>query len=121
MIFRRSSPHLRSPIRTYAIDSSAPVGTLARAFMRSPSLPRSLADGWETVPASANWSYSHNAVSRPAYNDHENWIFHESMTTDGPGGFGAGTLDTVSADGRSITLGFEPVFPAANIVGATVQ
>jgi len=77
--------------------------------------------GWETVPASANWSYSHNAVSRPARNDHRNWIFHESMTTDGPGGFGAGTLDAISADGRTITLGFELAFPAANIAGATAM
>ena len=77
--------------------------------------------GWQTTPSSANWSFSHNSVSRPARNNNQNWIFHESMTTDGPGGFGAGPLDAISADGRTITLGFDLSFPNANIVGASAM
>ena len=32
---------------------------------------------WRAVPAAANWSFSHNAMSRPANNDHRNWAYHE--------------------------------------------
>jgi hypothetical protein len=76
---------------------------------------------WQTEPSAANWSFSHNALSRPAYNNHENWIFHESMTTDGPGGFGAGRLDAISDGGHTLTLGFDLAAPTANIIGASVM
>ena len=56
------------------------------------------------VPTSANWSFSHNHMARPPKNDPHNWAFHETLTGDGSGGFGAGYVDTLSADGMSVTL-----------------
>jgi hypothetical protein len=75
---------------------------------------------WHAVPSSANWSFSHNAMSRPPNNDHRNWNSHETLTTDGPGGFGAGSVEAVSADGRMITLGFD-ILSYPPIVGASVM
>jgi hypothetical protein len=43
-------------------------------------------------------------MSRPANNDPHIWAFHETLTTDGSGGWGAGNLLTRSDDGLTITL-----------------
>jgi len=74
---------------------------------------------WHTVPSAANWSFSHNAMSRPPNNDPHYRNSHDTLTTDGPGGFGAGSVEAVSADGRVITLGFDLV--SDHVVGATVM
>ena len=75
---------------------------------------------WRHVPAASNWSFSHNAMSRPDDNDHRNWAYHETFTTDGPGGWGAGPLQSISPDRRTLTLEFD-LRNTASVVGATVM
>ena len=62
-------------------------------------------------------------MSRPVNNDHRNWNSHETLTTDGSGGFGAGPLAAISADRQVLTLGFglPTQQPPAQVVGGTVM
>ena len=60
-------------------------------------------------------------MSRPANNDHANWNSHETITTDGPGGFGAGLVRAISADGRTLTVGFKLNAAGDNAVGGSVM
>jgi hypothetical protein len=57
---------------------------------------------WRHTPVSQGMSYSHNTQSRPANNSKTDWAFHESWTTDGPGGWGGGLLQAM--DGATIII-----------------
>jgi len=82
---------------------------------------------WRSTPSSANWSFSHNRMSRPTDNDHHNWAFHETFTTDGSGGWGAGPVMAISRTSEvdavvgdslaTVTLGFS--LAAQDPIGAT--
>ena len=76
---------------------------------------------WQHYPAASNWSFSHNDMSRPVNNDHKNWNSHETLTTDGPGGFGAGPLAAISDDRATLTLGFALFSEALSPVGGTAM
>ena len=43
-------------------------------------------------------------MARPPKNDPHTWAFHKTLTGDGPGGFGAGHVEELLADGMSVTL-----------------
>ena len=66
-------------------------------------------------------------MSRPVNNDHRNWNSHETLTTDGSGGFGAGPLAAISTDRKVLTLGFGlqtgygVAASEAQVVGGTVM
>lgn len=55
-----------------------------------------------SIPFSQGFSYSHNVQSRPPNNNRTNWGFHESLTTDGPGGWGAGVIGAI--DGATVNV-----------------
>ena len=58
---------------------------------------------FEGTPYSRSYFYAHNRQVRPPYNNRSNWGFHESLTTDGPGGWGGGIVNSVN--GTMVTLG----------------
>jgi hypothetical protein len=58
---------------------------------------------WGRFPyASVSYSYSHNVQSRPPNHNRTDDAFHETWTTDGPGGWGAGTVGAL--DGTLVTV-----------------
>lgn len=59
---------------------------------------------WAHTPSSQSFSFSHNLQTRPANNNRTDWAFHETLTTDGPGGWGAGLLGSISADGTTVVV-----------------
>jgi hypothetical protein len=76
---------------------------------------------WRNCPASQLWVFNHNRQSRPPHNDPENWAYHESLTTDGSGGWGSGNI--LRVDGRTLVLDFKldatDRWGSASPVGAT--
>ena len=69
---------------------------------------------WRQYPHSHHWVFAHNTQTRPPHNDPHNWAFHESVTTDGSGGWGAGVITSVDANTQAITalgLGVEKLSP----------
>jgi hypothetical protein len=58
---------------------------------------------YDGVPYSQSYLYAHNRQVRPPNNNRTDWGFHETLTTDGPGGWGGGTL--MNIEGNIITLG----------------
>lgn len=59
--------------------------------------------------------YGHNIQSRPANNNRTDWAFHETVTTDGPGGYGAGKVTGVNGD----VVYMEGLLGHSSPVGAT--
>lgn len=70
---------------------------------------------WAHHPASKGYSYSHNTQSRPANNIPLDWGSHETFTTDGPGGWGAGLV--AGFDGTTLVLQ-QALVPVLNPAGA---
>eukprot|EP00041_Stephanoeca_diplocostata_P028032 m.783360 g.783360 ORF g.783360 m.783360 type:complete len:170 (-) comp23294_c0_seq10:1482-1991(-) len=68
------------------------------------------------TPSTANWSYSHNTLTRPRNNSNHNWAFHETYTTDGTGGYGSGAC--INTAGPEITVGFL-TGPMTDVIGTT--
>ena len=55
------------------------------------------------TPYSQSYFYAHNTQTRPPNNNKTDWGFHETLTTDGPGGWGGGPVSAL--DGAVVSLG----------------
>jgi len=72
------------------------------------------------VPFSQSYLYAHNRQVRPPNNNRSNFGFHESLTTDGPGGWGGGVFTSSSIDGTIISLGGSGLrLTTGKIIGAS--
>lgn len=76
---------------------------------------------WANHPASQSYFYSHNNQSRPPFNNATNWGYHETLTTDGPGGWGAGIV--AAADGTTVVVpkGLVPLLDPTGATAVVVQ
>ena len=76
---------------------------------------------WRNYPSNNYWTFSHNTQTRPPHNNPANWAYHESLTTDGAGGWGSGKV--VSVDGTTVTIDVQldatDRWGSASPVGAT--
>lgn len=71
------------------------------------------------TPASQSVFYSHNNQSRPANNNRTDWAFHETLTTDSPGGWGAGLLGSITGTVITVPTGLVNDTYGSNGVGGT--
>jgi len=76
--------------------------------------------GFRATPYAQSVFFAHNLQTRPPFNNKSDWAFHETLTTDGPGGFGAGNLSALEEDTISLApgglLGGDPTGSSAVVV-----
>lgn len=75
---------------------------------------------WAHVPSSVSYSFAHNLQTRPDDNNKTDWAFHETLTTDGPGGWGAGLLGGVDGSTVVVPAGLSTYLVAAGATAVIV-